>query len=163
MIPLQGADVVAAMGTAAAEIFESTGLASFQDSSSEAQLQSADDGNGLYVRKVLWGTRWHVWGKETLGKWMGDFENSLPAFILASEPAPRQDLNARRHRSNKVSSQELRILIAVPCAQVAFSSFIIGFIYLVLLRFLIKFCVWYLRRLCQAFTASSAELRQPSA
>ena len=34
-----GADVVAAMGSAAAEIFESTGLASFQDSSSEAQQQ----------------------------------------------------------------------------------------------------------------------------
>ncbi|CAE7915874.1 slc44a5 [Symbiodinium necroappetens] len=66
-----GAEVVAAMGQAASEIFESTGL-------------------------------------ETIGKWMGDFENSLPAFIL-----------------------------------VALCSFIIGFIYLVLLRFLIKFCVWF--------------------
>jgi len=74
-----GAEVVAAMGQAASEIFESTGLASFQDSSSE-----------------------------TIGKWMGDFENSLPAFIL-----------------------------------VALCSFLIGFIYLVLLRFLIKFCVWF--------------------
>mmetsp|Transcript_46762 Transcript_46762/g.109466 ORF Transcript_46762/g.109466 Transcript_46762/m.109466 type:complete len:925 (+) Transcript_46762:104-2878(+) len=74
-----GADVVNAMGSAAAEVLESSGLASFQDSSSE-----------------------------TLGKWMGDFENSLPAFIL-----------------------------------VALGSFLIGFIYLVLLRFLIRICVWF--------------------
>ncbi|CAJ1431281.1 unnamed protein product, partial [Effrenium voratum] len=73
------ADVVNAMGSAASQVFESTGLASFQDSSTE-----------------------------TFGKWMGDFERSLPAFIL-----------------------------------VAFMSFLIGFIYMVLLRFLIKFCVWF--------------------
>jgi len=72
------ADVVNAMGSAAASVFESTGLASFQDSSTE-----------------------------TFGKWMGDFEKSLPAFLL-----------------------------------VAFCSFLIGFVFMVLLRFLIRPCVW---------------------
>lgn len=65
------ADVVNAMGSAAASVFESTGLASFQDSSTE-----------------------------TFGKWMGDFEKSLPAFLL-----------------------------------VAFCSFLIGFVFMVLLPF----------------------------
>ena len=32
----------------------------------------------------------------------------------------------------------------VRLVQVAFMSFLIGFIYMVLLRFLIKFCVWHL-------------------
>ncbi|CAK9082418.1 unnamed protein product [Durusdinium trenchii] len=73
------ADVVNAMGTEATKVLESTGLASFQDSSTE-----------------------------TLGKWMGDFEKSLPAYIL-----------------------------------VAFLSFLVGFIFMVLLRFLIGPCVWF--------------------
>lgn len=73
------AAVVDAMGSAATAVFESSGLASFQDSSTE-----------------------------TFGKWMGDFEKSLPAFVL-----------------------------------VAFLSFLIGFIFMVLLRFLIRPCVWF--------------------
>eukprot|EP00913_Durusdinium_trenchii_P016335 g15354.t1 len=78
------ADVVNAMGTEATKVLESTGLASFQDSSTERGLG------------------------ETLGKWMGDFEKSLPAYIL-----------------------------------VAFLSFLVGFIFMVLLRFLIGPCVWF--------------------
>lgn len=71
--------VVSAVGDSAAAAFESLGGASFQDGATE-----------------------------TFGKWVGDFERSILAFIL-----------------------------------VTISTFVIGFVYLVLLRLFIGVCVWF--------------------
>eukprot|EP00930_Biecheleria_cincta_P047272 TRINITY_DN32732_c0_g1_i1.p1 TRINITY_DN32732_c0_g1~~TRINITY_DN32732_c0_g1_i1.p1 ORF type:complete len:942 (-),score=124.05 TRINITY_DN32732_c0_g1_i1:243-3068(-) len=71
--------VIEAVGSSAASAFEGLGGASFQDSATE-----------------------------TFGKWVGDFERSILAFIL-----------------------------------VTISTFVIGFVYLVLLRLFIGVCVWF--------------------
>lgn len=71
--------VISAVGDSAASAFESLGGASFQDGATE-----------------------------TFGKWVGDFERSILAFIL-----------------------------------VTISTFVIGFVYLVLLRLFIGVCVWF--------------------
>jgi hypothetical protein len=71
--------VIAAVGDTAASAFESLGGASFQDGATE-----------------------------TFGKWVGDFERSILAFIL-----------------------------------VTISTFVIGFVYLILLRLFIGVCVWF--------------------